>query len=263
MKQSAFGGVLAAALFGLLMASPAAAKTAKECRAEWSAHKAENKAKGVTEKAYVAKCRGETEKPKAAKKTKEKAAEKKAKESKETKKEKAAEKKESKKKAAKESKTEKKKAAASGKKTVKECEAEWRANKAANQAKGITEKAYVAQCRAGTAMAPVAAPMHEKTMTSPATAPTHEKKVTLPAAAPAQKMAAPATGKPAGANQYASEGAAKSHCRNGTVVWANLDSKIYHFAGSHVYGQTKQGAYMCEKDATAQGMRPAKNEKHP
>ena len=83
MKQSAFGAVLAAALFGLLMASPAAAKTAKECRAEWSAHKAENKAKGVTEKAYVAKCRGETEKPKAAKKTKEKAAEKKAKESKE------------------------------------------------------------------------------------------------------------------------------------------------------------------------------------
>ncbi len=182
MKQSAFGAVLAAALFGLLMASPAAAKTAKECRADRSTHKAENKAKGVTEKAYVAKCRGETEKPKAVKKTKEKAAEKKAKESKETKKEKAAEKGESKKKAAKESKTEKKKAAASGKKTVKECEAEWRANKAANQAKGITEKAYVAQCRAGTAMAPVAAPMHEKTMTSPATAPTHEKKVTfLPA----------------------------------------------------------------------------------
>ncbi len=252
MKRSAFGAMLAAAVLALALVSPAAAKTAKECRAEWSAHKAENKAKGITEKAYVAKCRGETEKPKAAAKTKEKAAEKKAKTSKETKKEKAAEKKESKKKAA----------ATSGKKTVKECEAEWRANKAANQAKSITEKAYVAQCRSGTAMVPAAAP--EKKMSAPA-APAPAKKTAAPAAAPAKKMAtpAPATGKPAGANQYASEGAAKSHCRGGTVVWANLNSKIYHFTGSHAYGQTKQGAYMCEKDAMAQGMRAAKNEKHP
>ncbi len=266
MKRSAFGAILVAAVLGFALASPAAAKTAKECRAEWSAHKAENKAKGIKEKDYVAKCKGETEKPKAAKKTKEKAAEKKAKKSKETKKEKAAEKKESKKKAAKESKAEKKKAAAgSGKKTVKECQAEWRANKAANQAKGITQKAYVAQCRAGTAMAPAAAPAHEKKMTSPAAAPAPSKKTASPAPAPAKKMAAPApaTGKPAGANQYASEGAAKSHCRGGTVVWANLGSKIYHFAGAHDYGQTKKGAYMCEKDAMGQGMRAAKNEKHP
>jgi len=34
-------------------------------------------------------------------------------------------------------------------KTVKACQEEWRANKDANQAKGITEKAYVTQCRAG------------------------------------------------------------------------------------------------------------------
>src|SRR5271165_3269415 len=33
-------------------------------------------------------------------------------------------------------------------KTVKACQEEWRADKAANQAKGITEKAYVAECRA-------------------------------------------------------------------------------------------------------------------
>ena len=38
-------------------------------------------------------------------------------------------------------------------KTVKACQDEWRANKADNQAKGITEKAYVAQCRAGGASA--------------------------------------------------------------------------------------------------------------
>ena len=34
-------------------------------------------------------------------------------------------------------------------KTVKACQEEWRANKDANQAKGITQKAYVTQCRAG------------------------------------------------------------------------------------------------------------------
>ena len=44
-------------------------------------------------------------------------------------------------------------------KTAKECREEWRANKAANQASGVTEKAYVAQCRGGAAPAqPTAAP---------------------------------------------------------------------------------------------------------
>ena len=45
-------------------------------------------------------------------------------------------------------------------KTVKECQDEWRANKADNQAKGIKEKDYVAQCR-GTAAtaAPADAPV--------------------------------------------------------------------------------------------------------
>jgi hypothetical protein len=38
-------------------------------------------------------------------------------------------------------------------KTAKECREEWRANKAANQANGVTEKAYVAQCRGGAAPA--------------------------------------------------------------------------------------------------------------
>ena len=44
-------------------------------------------------------------------------------------------------------------------KTAKACLEEWRANKAANQANGVTEKAYVAQCRAGGAPTqPTAAP---------------------------------------------------------------------------------------------------------
>jgi hypothetical protein len=57
-------------------------------------------------------------------------------------------------------------------KTVKACQEEWQANKAANQANKITEKAYVAKCRAGSgtpaAATPAAAPAPS---TAPAPAP--------------------------------------------------------------------------------------------
>ena len=82
-------------------------------------------------------------------------------------------------------------------------------------------------------------------------------------APPATTGARPASTAPTGANQYQTEAQAKFRCGAGTVVWANLDSKIYHFTGYKEYGKTKAGAYMCEQDATGQGMRAAKNEKHP
>jgi hypothetical protein len=73
------------------------------------------------------------------------------------------------------------------KKTVKACQEEWQANKAANQANKVTEKAYVAKCRAEGATA------------QPASAP--------PAAAPATTSAKPAAGKPKDGRQaeYARE----------------------------------------------------------
>ena len=43
------------------------------------------------------------------------------------------------------------------KKTAKACQEEWQANKAANQANKITEKAYVAKCQAESAAAKPAA----------------------------------------------------------------------------------------------------------
>lgn len=52
-------------------------------------------------------------------------------------------------------------------------------------------------------------------------------------------------------------------CPSDIVVWANLTSKIYHFETSRFYGNTKNGEYMCEHDAVAAEMHPAKNEKHP
>jgi len=125
-------------------------------------------------------------------------------------------------------------------KTEKMCQEEWRANKAANQTKGITEQAYVTQCRMGSNMAP-------------APAASTSSKATTTGMAPAA----------AGAYQYPTEAQAKVRCRSGTVVWANLDSKIYHFAGNKDYGYTEKGAYMCESDATHEGMRAAKNETRP
>lgn len=57
-------------------------------------------------------------------------------------------------------------------KTVKACTEEWQKNKADNQAKGITEKAYVEKCRADSAKPPAAT-----TTTAPA-APTAAPKTT-------------------------------------------------------------------------------------
>jgi hypothetical protein len=142
-------------------------------------------------------------------------------------------------------------------KTVKQCTDEWRANKADNQAKHITEKDYVAQCRAGTAAAtPPAAPAAPAQPTKPAAAPAAAPP---PAAAPRPRE----TTATAPAGGFANEALAKARCPTDTVVWVNENSKIYHFAGHKDYGNTKEGTYMCEKTAIGAGNRAAKNEKHP
>jgi len=203
-------------------------KTVKACQEEWRADKAANQAKGITEKAYVAQCRGggATAQP-AATPTSPAASPQ----------------------------------PASGRKTVKACQEEWRADKAANQAKGITEKAYVVQCRAGgtAAQSPPSAPAAQTPAATPAAPPSapSASTTTKPAPAPAASAA------PTGQNQFSSEAEAKGHCPSDTVVWVNLTSKIYHYAGYRSYGTTKNGAYMCERDTTAQGMRASKNEKRP
>jgi hypothetical protein len=68
---------------------------------------------------------------------------------------------------------------------------------------------------------------------------------------------------PAGANKFSTEAQAKARCPSDIVVWVTLTSKIYHFGGTRYYGNTKNGAYMCENDTAAAGMRAAKNETHP
>jgi hypothetical protein len=241
--------IACSAVFGLMtLSSPVVAqqKTAKECREEWRANKAANQANGVTEKAYVAQCRGgaapatTTEAP-----------------------------------AAPPVAAPEPKEAVAGQKTAKACREEWRANKAANQANGVTEKAYVAQCRGGstpaqTTAAPPQPPASAPAPTAaPAPAPAPAPTAAAPSARPAPPppaTAGPAASvpeNPAGANEFSTEAQAKARCPTDTVVWVNLTSKVYHFSGTRSYGNTKHGAYMCEHDTAAAGMRAAKNETHP
>jgi hypothetical protein len=140
--------VLCSAVFGLMALSSyaiAQQKTFKACQDEWRANKAANQANGVTEKAYVTQCRsgaGPAQAP-----------------------------------AAGPAPAPPSTAADTGQKTVKACQGEWRANKAANQANGVTERAYVAQCRGGAAPAQTTAPAAPAPAPTPAsTAPATEQK---------------------------------------------------------------------------------------
>jgi hypothetical protein len=224
-------------------------KTAKACVEEWRADKAGFQAKGITQKAYVAACRAGTAPTPAAAEAPTVAA------------------------PAPSPMTPA--PAAAGQKTAKTCREEWRADKVGFQAKGITEKAYVAACRAGTEATPATVPAPAPTTAAPAPAPAQAPTATTAAPAPAPSARpsgqppygtterGPSTGSPSGAGQFANEAQAKANCPGDTVVWVNLRSKIYHFAGTHNYGNTKDGAYICERDTAAQGMRAPKNEQHP
>lgn len=60
-------------------------------------------------------------------------------------------------------------------------------------------------------------------------------------------------------SMFASESAARSHCPQDTVVWLNVPTRIYHMQGMRWYGATKNGAYVCEKEADKAGDRETRN----
>ena len=52
---------------------------------------------------------------------------------------------------------------------------------------------------------------------------------------------------------------AASTCPADTVVWVNTRSGVYHMPGMTWFGRTKEGTYMCRKDADRAGHRPTRN----
>jgi hypothetical protein len=60
---------------------------------------------------------------------------------------------------------------------------------------------------------------------------------------------------------FDTESAAQAHCSSDTVVWLNTKTKVYHEKGMVYYGHTKQGAYVCKKEADSAGDHETKNGK--
>ena len=58
---------------------------------------------------------------------------------------------------------------------------------------------------------------------------------------------------------FQNEQQAQQHCPADQVVWLNLPTAIYHQKGQRWYGATKNGAYVCRKEADMAGDRPSKN----
>jgi len=61
------------------------------------------------------------------------------------------------------------------------------------------------------------------------------------------------------ASYFDTERAAQRHCPRDTVVWLNIPTSIYHYGGERWYGRTRDGAYVCEREAIAEGDRASRN----
>ena len=58
---------------------------------------------------------------------------------------------------------------------------------------------------------------------------------------------------------FHSEQEAKQHCPHDQVVWVNTKTGVYHLKGERWYGATKDGVYVCRKEADAEGDRVTRN----
>jgi hypothetical protein len=58
---------------------------------------------------------------------------------------------------------------------------------------------------------------------------------------------------------FPTENQAQQHCPSDVVVWLNLPTHIYHWKGMRWYGNTKNGSYVCKKEADENGNRGTLN----
>ncbi len=58
---------------------------------------------------------------------------------------------------------------------------------------------------------------------------------------------------------FNTEQEAQAHCPKDVVVWVNLPTGVYHFRGERWYGNTKTGAFACQKEADQAGDRATRN----
>lgn len=79
------------------------------------------------------------------------------------------------------------------------------------------------------------------------------------AAARHHKPAASTSASTAGLQEFSTEAAAQAHCPRDVVVWLNTNSGIYHEKGMRWYGNTREGAYVCRREADAAGDRDTRN----
>jgi hypothetical protein len=152
------------------------------------------------------------------------------------------------------------------------CASQWKQAQAAGTTGGETWPQFLAQCRtretsaaqpSSATFAPAPAPVPAP---APAPAPASASQSgslfpwwqsSAPASAPTSNVGAPSALR---AGEYTTELQARARCPSDTVVWVNTPSRVYHYAGTHYYGHTKRGAYMCEADARAAGNRAARKE---
>ena len=160
--------------------------------------------------------------------------------------------------------------AAAGAETVmQQCGEEWQAAKANGTTNGETWPQFLKQCRRTVGQYRRRNSRPAKRFRSCRTgpgAPANWLSVPMAAAnraGPYTRASTYNTPTPSGAGQFGSPQEAQYRCPGAAVVWVNEHSQIYHFAGTHDYGHTKRGAYMCEAGAQAAGNRAAKNESHP
>ena len=141
------------------------------------------------------------------------------------------------------------------------CASQWKQAQAAGTTGGETWPQFLAQCRTNAAAAPSSATFAPAP--APAPAPATQSGSLFPwwqSSAPASAPASNVTPSATRAGEYTTELAARASCPSDTVVWVNTPSRVYHYAGTHYYGHTKRGAFMCEANARAAGNRAARKE---